>query len=124
MSEAQKQKMSMASAWKSRSDYERHVKKLFIMADCPLVTIFASSGGPSTESSFGCSCKLKVIPDCPSFGSINGYGSTPGCQLIRRLAQQQRWAEASRVRFVQMHKTDYVQIIKGAVGWMECHVPI
>lgn len=88
MSEAQKQRLSMAAAWKSRSDYERHVEKLFALADCPFVTIFAGSGGPSTESSFGCSCKLKAIPDCPSMGSIYGYGSTPGCQLIQKIGAE------------------------------------
>jgi hypothetical protein len=119
MSEAQKQRLSQSAAWKSRSDYERHVKKLFALADCPFVTIFASSGGPSTECSFGCNCKLKMIPDCPSFGSISGYGSMPGCQLISRLVQRKRWAEANDVRFVQIHKADYVQVIEGAVGWME-----
>lgn len=124
MSEAQKQRLSMAAAWKSRSDYERHVGKLFALADCPFVTIFAGSGGPSTESSFGCNCKLKAIPDCASMGSIYGYGSTSGCQLIKKLAQQQRWAEANKVRFVQMHKADYTQIILGAAGWMECLVSL
>lgn len=122
MSEAQKQRLSMAAAWKSRSDYERHVKKLFTLTDCPFVTIFAGSGGPSTESSFGCNCKLKVIPDCPSMGSIYGYGSTPGCQLIKKLARKQRWAEANKVRFVQIHTADYAQVIEGAVGWMDIKI--
>lgn len=119
MSEAQKVKLSMSASWKSRSDYERHVKKLFELADCPFVTIFASRGGPSTECSFGCNCKAKTIPDCPSMGSIYGYGSMPSCQLIKKLCKQKRWAEANKIRFIQINKADYVQVIEGAVGWME-----
>lgn len=119
MSEAQKVKLSMSAAWKNRSDYERHVKKLFKFADCPFVTIFASSGGPSTECSFGCSCKVKRSPDCPSMGSIYGYGSMPGCQLIKKLYKQKRLAEANKIMFIQINKAYYTPVIEGAVGWME-----
>jgi hypothetical protein len=116
MSNAQKVRMSLAAAAKTPRQYELHVRKLLAFADCPCVSVFASSGGPSTECSFTCEFDTGLpgwSPDCPTLGRRKG------CKALSRMftREPRDYKRLLALRMMQVHFADYTPQTSGAVGW-------
>lgn len=87
MSEHQKRILANKSSMMTKSDYERRAVKIIQQTNCPLVTVFVSSGAPSTENCYICNTyerlpQIPVIlasPDCPSKGIIKD------CEVLKKL---------------------------------------
>lgn len=60
MSDSEKARMVSRAYAKTGGDYRRQVLRLMATTDCPAVSVFACSGGPSTETTFVCNFRLPV----------------------------------------------------------------
>lgn len=136
MSDAQKQRMVISAGGKTRRDYERHAQRLLNETDCPLVMVYARSGGPSTETSFICTFPVTDAPPLAGWSPhCNGRfrGKVHTCALLtyiyRRFKACQEAEDVEGVRAIseKMHTLRLIQVqrklyehrVDGSIGWYE-----
>lgn len=98
----------------TREEAERHARRLLAQATCPCLSVFASTGAPSTESSYTC-CFAHGIPGrdpgCPSYGQVRR------CTLLADLRRRGRLCEFLALRQLQCAHAEFVPQVEGLVGW-------
>ena len=119
MSDATKARMSMAAVSKTLREYELRVRKLLDFADCPCVTVFASSGAPSTENSFTCEFNTKIPgwrPDCPTMGK------KLRCKAFAELTKRDPRDYVTLVVLLRLQQapfSEFEQVVEGSCGWFK-----
>jgi len=119
MSVAQQRRMSMSANARTFTENERAARRLIEATDCPLCTVVARSGAPSTENVFICEWSSPApslwgwTPEC------NSCGRKDGCPLLKRLVERKDWANAATVRLIQVRDVEaYQRVVYGSVaGW-------
>lgn len=98
----------------TREEQERHTRRLLAQATCPCLSVFASTGAPSTESSYTCCFDHGILgrdPGCPSYGQVRR------CTLLAALYHTRRLREFLALRQLQCAHAEFVPQVEGLVGW-------
>lgn len=100
----------------TRDEAERHARRLLAQATCPCLSVFASTGAPSTESSYTC-CFDHGLPGRDP--GCSSYGQVRRCTLLADLRCRGRLREFLALRWLQCAHTEFVPQVAGLVGWFE-----